>query len=372
MSFDPNRPTILYAAPLSLFSGKARAYLRWRGVAFEERLATKEVYKEIIVPRLGYAMIPVIETPEGETIQDTTEIIDHFEALAAGPSVFPEGPRQRLAAHLLELYGDEWLLLPAMHYRWRHNRDFAYREFGSTAAPDASPEEQVEIGKKAATRFEGVVPMLGATPEMAPAIEASYEALLGELEAHFSVNDYCLGGRPSVGDYGLIGPLYAHLYRDPASGEIMKRLAPSVAAWVERMHEPPQPESGDFLAGDEVPETLLPVLRRMMTEQGPCLRELCGAVAAFKGGSPDADIPRALGMQPFTLDAPGVKEATGKRLIFPNGQWLLQRATDWLGSLDGSERASADVFLKQIGGDFVTPELVEAPVRRENFRLVWA
>lgn len=357
---------------MSLFSGKARAYLRWRGVPFEERLATPEVYKTVIIPRLGYPMIPVIETPEGETIQDTTEIIDHFEAKTEGPSVFPEGPRQRLAAQLLELYGDEWLLIPAMHYRWRHNRDFAYAEFGKMAAPDADEATQLEAGKKAATRFEGVVPMLGATPEMADAIEASYEALLGELEAHFSVHDYCFGGRPSIGDYGLIGPLYAHLYRDPASGEVMERLAPSVVRWVKRMHEPGAPESGDFLPDDEVPETLLPILKRMMREQGPCLTHLCEKMAALKVATPDAEIPRSIGMQPFTLTDPNGEEKLSQRLAFPNGQWLLQRATDWLGSLEGDERRSAEALLDRIGGNFITPEMIGARVERKNFRIVWA
>ncbi|NOX95664.1 MAG: glutathione S-transferase, partial [Alphaproteobacteria bacterium] len=162
---------ILYGGQLSYFTGKARAYLRWKDIPFEEHLATREIYKTIIVPRIGYRMIPVLITPDDLAIQDTTEIIDHFETITPKPSVFPSGPRQRLAAHLLELYGDEWLVIPAMHYRWAHNRDFAYAEFGKLVSPDATPEQQYEDGKKAAEQFEGAVGLLGATEEMAPAIE---------------------------------------------------------------------------------------------------------------------------------------------------------------------------------------------------------
>ncbi|MCQ8184223.1 glutathione S-transferase family protein [Parvularcula maris] len=369
-----DQQTVLYGAPLSLFSGKARAYLRWRGVPFEERLSTPEVYKTIIIPRIGYPMIPVIETPDGQTIQDTTEIIDHFEKHTDGPSVFPDTPKQRFAAHLLEFYGDEWLLIPAMHYRWRHNRDFAHAEFGKTALPDGDEAAQIEAGRKASKMFEGVVPMLGATPEMTDAIEASYEALLGELDAHFARHSYLFGTRPSIGDYGLIGPLYAHLYRDPASGEIMKRLAPNVVAWVRRMHEleGAEPESGEFLDGDEIPETLLPVLRRMMREQGPCIQDMTDKVGALKQSSPDADIPRALGMQPFTLEDRSGEEKTGQRLVFPYGQWLLQRATDHQAGLSDEDRKGVDGLLGQIGGDFIKPEMIKAPVKRENHKLVWA
>ena len=31
--------------------------------------------------------------------------------------------------------------------------------------------------------------------------------------------------RPSIGDFGLVGPLYAHQYRDPASGDLITKAA---------------------------------------------------------------------------------------------------------------------------------------------------
>jgi glutathione S-transferase len=356
---------ILYGGELSYFTGKARAYLRWKGVPFEERLATREIYQSIIVPRIGYPMIPVLITLDDEAIQDTTEIIDHFETLDPDPSVFPPGPRQRLAAHLLELYGDEWLLIPAMHYRWAHNRDFAYAEFGKLVMPDAAPEEQFEAGKKTAERFEGSVSLLGATPEMAPAIEASYEALLDELNTHFAKHDFLFGDRPSNGDFGLMGPLYAHLYRDPASGDLMKSRAPEVAKWVERMHSP-APRSGAFLANDEIPETLLPILKRQMREQGPGLLDLVQKLSAFKKDNPEADIPRVIGMHEFTIE-----DQTGQRIIFPYTQWMLQRATDYFASLEGDARGEALSLLQSIGGEQLANLNIPAPVKRENHKLVW-
>jgi glutathione S-transferase len=165
------------------------------------------------------------------------------------PSVFPCGGVQRLASALLELYGDEWLLIPAMHYRWHHNREWALRAFGALNAPEASPEEQLELGTLRAAPFAQAAVLLGAMPHMHAAIERSYEDLLAELNAHFAKHPYLLGARPSIGDFGLYGPLYAHQYRDPASGALMRRLAPHVVAWVERMQQPPTPRSGDSPAG---------------------------------------------------------------------------------------------------------------------------
>lgn len=355
----------LYAAPLSLYSGKARAYLDWKGVEYEEILATGDVYKEIIVPAVGRPVIPVLETDNGEIVQDTTYIVDHFEKAEGGPSVYPDTPKQKLVALLFETFGDEWLVIPAMHYRWNYNEEWVYGEFGSTAAPDASKEEQLVIGRGLGANFKGFCPILGINPETIPAIEASYEALLADLNTHFAVHDYLLGSRPSIGDYGLIGPLYAHLYRDPASGEIMKRLAPRVAAWVERMINVKIPLSGEFLSEDAIPDTLIPVLERMMSEQMPFLQTTANMLTAWATANPDAELPRAVGMAEFTVEG-----VTSQRIAPPFSLWMLQRALRYYRGLDAADKASVDALLSTISGaDGFQKFSLEQELAFENFKL---
>src|SRR5690606_25280734 len=101
--------------------------------------------------------------------------------------------------------------------------------------PDLDEAGQRAAGEETAKPFAGALPFLGVTPEMGPAIEKSYEGLLAELDAHFAKHEFLFGTRPSIGDFGLYGPLYAHQYRDPASGEIMKKLAPNAVRWIQRM-----------------------------------------------------------------------------------------------------------------------------------------
>ena len=330
---------ILYGSAPSLFTGKARAYLDWKGVDYREVSPDQKVRDELIVPAIGRMVIPVIETAQGTVLQDTSVIIDHYEKTAAGPSVYPAGPRQRFAALLLECFGDEWLVIPAMHYRWNYNEEWIYGEFGRSMAPDAPPEQHVAMGKAIGERFRGFVPMLGINDTTIPAIEASYEALLAELDLHFTQHDFLLGSRPSIGDYGLIGPLYAHLYRDPASGEIMKRLAPEVARWVERMVNVTQPQSGDFLPDDAIPETLLPVLKRMMGEQLPNLLAIAELTTEWGKASADRELPRAVGMAEYSLG--GISSA---RMATPFSLWMLQRALDQFDALEGDGRASCEAF----------------------------
>ena len=254
-------PYTLYAAPLSLYSGKVRGYLRWKNVAYREVLATRKVYAAEILPRVGWPVMPVLVAPDDTTVQDTTDMIDYVEANEPGPSVYPVGPKQKLAALILELFGDEWLLIAAMYYRWTFNEEFAYSEFGKALYAELSPEEQAAKGRKDGARFKAFLPLLGITPKTAPAVEATYEEFLRAFDAHLTKHDFLFGSRPSVGDYGLLGPLYAHNYRDPASGEHMEKTAPRVANWCERTHAPQLFGTGDFLPGDEIPDTLIPILK---------------------------------------------------------------------------------------------------------------
>src|SRR5262249_10210484 len=158
--------------------------------------------------------------------------------------------------------------IPATYYRWTYNEDWILEEIGRIAAPDASREEKLKLGRIAAEEIRDLVPKLGVSEETASGIEAHYEGFLADFSAHLRQMPFILGSRPSLADFALFGPLYGPLYRDPASGELMKRLAPSVAEWVERL-ERVAPGGGELLANDQIPETLHPILKRQLAEQTP-------------------------------------------------------------------------------------------------------
>jgi hypothetical protein len=198
----------------------------------------------------------------------------------------------------------------------------------------------------------------------------SYEALLRELELHFISHEYLLGAKPSIGDFGLIGPLYAHLYRDPKSGELMKKIAPHVARFVERMLRPPHPKGGEFLTGDAVPKTLTPVLMRMMREALPVfvstahrLREWVEEHGAVSG----KEVPRHIGTHEFTLE--GVTES---RAVMPYSLWMLQRVLDHLARLQGAAKDEATTLLLEAGGDALLAFPPFPRLTRQNYRLVLA
>lgn len=356
----------LYGGPLSLYTGKARAYLTYKQLDWQEQLATREVYKEIILPQIGAPIVPVLASANGDYVQDTTDIIDYLEARHPERSVYPQTPVQRLVALLLECYGDEWLLMPAMHYRWSvldQQYDFIMSEFGKMSRPDASLEEQIAVGEKTSAPFRGSIGALGINEHTIPGIERAYRELLLQLNEHFSAHDYLLGGRPSIGDFGFMGPLYAHLGRDPVPKALMQDIAPAVYAWVERMNAA-CPTPGDWVADDDIPATLLPVLQTLAADFLPDVLDVMRHNREFVAANPGANVPRVLGMHDFTTGG-----CSGQRYIHSYAQWMFQRPLRHYQSLSGSELAACDTLLKHIGAYEALQTPLDCPLRREPGQL---
>ena len=108
----------LYAAPQSLYSGRARSYLIKAGVAYRERSFMSQHYNENVLEKAGgRRSAPTIEMEDGTVIRDGAAIIDHYES-ANNYAFSPATPKQRVLSRLFDTIGAEGLLRPAMHYRW--------------------------------------------------------------------------------------------------------------------------------------------------------------------------------------------------------------------------------------------------------------
>lgn len=356
----------LYALPHSYYSGKVRAYLRYKRIPYREITATLWRFQRFIIPRTGVRYIPVLRTPDDRVIQDTTDIIDALEQRFPDRPVYPSTPKQTLVSLLFEVYGDEWLVLPAMHYRWnfldqRAHADDVLEHFGLLLAGRWAPRAlRRAFGWRMCQPFFKSLPLLGITRETIPALEAWYEKdFLPQMDAHFAIHPFLLGSRPSIGDYGLMGPLYAHLGRDRYPLEIMRRIAPNVHAWVLRMNAGEGGE-GRFLPNDEIPDTLRPVLRRLFAEHWPVMADTAARLERWLADNPGKAIPRVIGRHGFTLG-----EARGERAIFPYTQWMMQRPLDHYAALGGAERTAVDGLLRELGG----LEAMQPPLRRRVARV---
>ena len=68
----------LYGWHLSYFSGKARAYLRYKGIPFVDKDINAYTLFRTIPANTKAKVMPVLQTPKDEWIQDTREIIDRY------------------------------------------------------------------------------------------------------------------------------------------------------------------------------------------------------------------------------------------------------------------------------------------------------
>ncbi len=359
----------LYGTDFSLYTGKVRSYLVKKGIPFDEVLSTISVYKKFIVPRTGVRYIPVVQTPDDQVYQDTTVIIDELEKQYPERSIYPSTPKQRLVSLLLETYGDEWLVIPAMHYRWSYqdvNQPFIFESFGQVIAPYAPKFIRARLGKKIGIRFKGMLPSLGISEKMIPAIEQSYEQLLADLEVHFTSHDYLLGDQPSIADFGFMGPLYAHLYRDPYAGKFMRERAPAVARWVERMNQSKM-LAGEFVEGDEIPDTLLPILKRMVSEQLPVLLDTDKCLAQWRTLNPDKEIPRSIGKHKFSIG-----KVTGERIVMPYSLWMFNRSIDFYHGLIDQKKAEIETFISDLGFLDALRDGLSSDITRMDNKLMFA
>jgi len=365
---------ILYGTPFSMYTGKAKSYLRYKEIPFDEVFSSASVFKNTIKPNTGVNFIPVIKTPDEKYIQDSSEIIEHLEPNFLNKPIYPVTPKQRLTSLLLELYGDEWLLLPAMHYRWnfKANVPFIYQEFGRIVAPNMPAFIRGFLGRRVASRFKKYVPQLGITGNTIPAIEKWFqEEFLIHFEHHLSNYQFILGDAPSIGDFSFYGPLGAHLSRDPYPKKLIREIAPNVADWVERM-ENPSDIYGDFLSNDEVPETLFPILKDLFDTQWPILEDTANQLAKWYAretnnihlGKP-MSVPRSLGEHKFV-----VGDVEDSRAVMPFSQWMMQKPLDFYHSLTSDEQQSIEPFLKKINGLYAMRFHINTPVSRVNNRFV--
>jgi len=352
----------LYGAPVSLYTGKARSYLRTHGINFVEVAPGSDRYLQHIVPAVGRWIIPCMETPEGEIIQDGAVILDHFEK---GPgqdlrrfSAYPDSPVLLAISHLFELFGGEGLLRPAMHYRWNfdgQNLAFLNSEF-AMVAPGANHDE--DAFRHNSGRMRKAAANFGVTPDSTGAIEAAFHEWLNLFSAHLVNQPYLLGGHPTIGDYGLIGAMWAHLYRDPVPAMLIKQRAPRVGRWVERMttsepylHEYPDAD-GSLIDESDLPDTLLALMGYVAEEYLPEIAAHVDVANQWLAEHPDIE-PGTNG-----LEDPAIRGLKGGRgllgagaatfqwrgqelttAVLPYRFWLMQRLHDHLAKSDAGSQA---------------------------------
>ena len=262
----------VYGSRISYYAGKLEAYLRHRGIAYE--LLSMIDHAREIRAGAGAVQSPVVQLEDGRWMSDSTPILAWFEAQQDGPTLYPEDPAMRFVALLLEDHADEWLWRAAMHYRWSFLQD---RQHASGVLADEllTGIRRPRVIKRLAVarrQLGGFVHRDGVTAATRGHVERTALAAFDLLEAILAERPFVLGERPTIADFGFMGPMFRHFAQDPTPAELMRQRAPRVYAWVARMWEARSGGGGGELVS-EIDPPLAALLREACETHLVQLRE---------------------------------------------------------------------------------------------------
>ena len=333
----------LYGMAGSLYTARARSYMRMNAVPFTEVKAGSEEFTGEIVPQIGRWIIPVIKTPEGSIIQDGADIIDHLDGAGFSQNpIYPDTPKLLLIAHLFELFGSHGLLRPAMHYRWNFdeiNLPFLRATFRDVLPSGLSADAEDAAFLHASGRMRQAAMVFGVNPDTQSLVEESYAQFLALMDRHLRAYPFILGGHATIADYGLIGAMYAHLARDPAPLQLMQVSAPNVFRWVERMNmgesfidEAFANAEGQLFDAENLPDSLIQIMHFIAEDYLPEITAHVDRANSWlerhpeiESGSPtnNKSMKSGLGLASFVW-----RDAEIETVVIPYRFYLLQRLQD--------------------------------------------
>jgi glutathione S-transferase len=255
----------IIGAEMSPYSVKVRAYFRYKGIPHQwilRNAASRAEYEK----HAKMPIIPLVVTPDGAGIQDSTPIIDQVEKLHPEPSIHPSDPVAKFISALIEEFGDEWGNKWMFHYRWARDVDqiSSAGRIARMHAPDASEQEHDKLAAQVRARMVDRVWFVGSNEMTAPQIEAGFQEMLGLLNAHLATRPYLFGARPAYGDFALWGQFY-EMWTDPTVGALIGGGAPHALDWVHRMLWPRA--EGAFETWKSLAPTLMPILAKQVGKQ---------------------------------------------------------------------------------------------------------
>ncbi len=248
----------IFGSEMSPYSLKVRSWFRYKRAPHQwvaRNAASENEYKRYA----KLPIVPVVATPEGQGLQDSTPIIEALEPKFPEPSIHPPSPELAFLSALIEEFGDEWGNKLMFHHRWYADIDAraSAQTLAWLALPDGGKEQIAAQAAAVLARMTGRGHFVGSSDATAPLIRAYLLELLDLLEPHLANRRYLFGARPSFGDFGLAAQLYEASV-DPTCGSLIRGRSQNVLDWCYRMLEPR--DEGPFESWASLAATLSPLI----------------------------------------------------------------------------------------------------------------
>src|SRR5215470_5830307 len=112
----------VFGMELSPYSVKVRSYFRYKRIPHEwivRSVANMDEFNRYA----KLPLVPLVVSPDGQAMQDSTPIIEKMETRFPEPALQPADPALAFLSALVEEYADEWGNKPMFHYRWTYDAD---------------------------------------------------------------------------------------------------------------------------------------------------------------------------------------------------------------------------------------------------------
>ena len=259
----------------SYFTRKMTGYLDYKGIPWVFRRFPGMSPEAMAV---GYpGGVPVVETPAGEFMWDSTAMIHHLELRFPDPAVLPADPVQRFLCYVVEDAADEWLYRPAVGSRWYFAENAAVGGFElardiSVRMPVSCDQAHAAVG---AHVRRSCAPLGVSADTIRHWVDDVLRPWLRVLGTHLAQRPYLFGNRPSLADFALFGGNAAHFINDPLCRRWAEEDGPAVVQHTHRLLEPADQTFGAWDDPAAVPATLIAVLAELGTRYLPWVSRAC-------------------------------------------------------------------------------------------------
>ncbi|WBQ13140.1 glutathione S-transferase N-terminal domain-containing protein [Hyphomonadaceae bacterium BL14] len=267
---------MIYGCDPSYYTRMVEAAMRYMRVPHQALQKSPDV-RDRLEARAGTHLMPVVETPEGWVIHDSTYITQLLDMRFPGQTVIPRSPVQRILCRVLDDWIDEWFVRAALHLRWiddgaAHEAAGMISHDLAGAPKDRSPnaEEQAMVDAVAGMVLpwgRKAMGVMAAGAEHQDAIRGEFARFVTALETHFRQMPALFGARLSLADLSLLGAMKAHFATDSLARDFVASHAPGLLTWSETSWDR-QCGDEDWLANDAIPATLEPLFALM--QDGYC------------------------------------------------------------------------------------------------------
>eukprot|EP00127_Corallochytrium_limacisporum_P003002 Clim_evm49s144 gene=Clim_evmTU49s144 len=206
----------IFGAPGSPYTLKVRAAFRYRHIPYQF-VIMGGMWKNDVMAKVKVPVIPVVKTPDGEYMNDSTPLLLKMEKLyrPGFKSLAPEQSNNAVhfLIHFLEDFADEWCTKGMFHWRWfreRDGRDAARWLVADQTLGLVDQQSSEALAKDFFERQTGRNPIVGVTPANQNMIETTMFKVLDVVESlctEAAGGPYLFGTAPTLADFALYGQI---------------------------------------------------------------------------------------------------------------------------------------------------------------------